>query len=248
MNIHEAAALTRLSKRTLHHYDEIGLVRPKRQDGNEYRDYTEDDLNRLEQIMLYREMGFSLAEIRDLLMTKTEDQMAMMEKHHAVLVAKRARMDRILKLIENKMNGEKTMDFKAFDMKEIEHAKEAYGAEAEARWGQTDAYRESQKRTSRYTEKDWEKISAEAGEIDRAFFALKDLPPDDEKRLELAEAWRQHICKYYYNCTYEILNGLGMMYVADERFTENIDKAGKGTAKAKSDSIKVLCEQKINND
>ncbi len=246
MNIHEAAALSRLSKRTLHHYDDIGLLRPKRQDENGYRDYTETDLKKLEQILLFREMGFSLEDIKALLKSDTKDQSAMMEKHRTVLLAKRDRLEKILELIGKRIEGEETMDFKAFDMKDIERAKQAYDAEAEARWGQTDAFKESKNRTGRYTEKDWEKITLEAGEIYHGFYTAKDLQADDPKRLELAEAWRQHISTYYYNCTYETLMGLGQMYVADERFTENIDKNGKGTAKAMSDSIQILCEQKIN--
>jgi len=247
MNIQEAAALTHLSKRTLHHYDEIGLLRPKRKGDNDYRDYTDEDLQRLQEILLYREMGFALADIGVLLNSESKDKNDMMQKHKAVLLAKKARINGILALIDKRMKGEKTMDFDAFDMKSIEEAKSEYAAEAKTRWGKTDAYKQSRQKTNRYTKEDWSKITAEANAIFEAFYILKDLKADDEKRLLLAEEWRQHISTYYYDCSYEILKGLGEMYVADERFTENIDKCGEGTAKAMADSIKVLCEQKLNN-
>ncbi len=248
MNVLEVAALSHLSKRALHYYDDIGLLRPKRQDENGYREYDEDDLKRLEQILLYREMEFPLKDIARILDGQKADTAAMMKKHKAVLTAKRERLDRILELIEKRIKGEKAMDFEAFDERAIESAKAKYEAEAKARWGNTDAYRESSQRTQKYTKEDWDKISEEADAICRRFYEMKDLKPDDKKRLVLAEAWRRHINIYYYDCTYEILSGLGQMYVADERFTQTIDQFGEGTAKAMSESIQVLCEQKINND
>ncbi|MEX1308063.1 MAG: MerR family transcriptional regulator [Eubacteriales bacterium] len=247
MNIQEVAAMMHLTKRTLHHYDEIGLLCPKRKDSSGYRDYSKEDLARLEQILLYREMDFSLSDIAKLLESQPDELGWMMEKHKAGLSVKRDRLNRILDWIEKRMQGEEKMDFEAFDKKDIEKAKQNYSAETKERWGTTDAYKQSQTRTERYTKEDWAKISAEASLIYRKFYDLKSLAAADEKRLALAEAWRQHISQYYYDCTYEILGGLGEMYIADERFTQTIDKVGEGTAKAMSESIKVLCEQKINN-
>jgi len=247
MTINDVVKLTGLSKRTLHHYDEIGLLVPKRQDDNGYRIYDQEDLLRLEQILLYKELGFELKDIGHLVDDGGENVYDVMRMHRATLVAKRDRLNRIITLVEQRMEGEYDMAFDAFDMTDIERAKEQYDEEARKKWGDTQAYQQSRSKTAQYTKQDWAKITAEADEIFAGFNHLRDKPADDAGRLALAELWREHITRYYYDCTYEILSGLGEMYVADERFTQNIDKHGQGTARAMSDTIKVLCEQKINN-
>lgn len=187
MNIKQVMKLTQLSKRTLHHYDDIGLLRPKRKDDNGYRDYTEDDLLRLEQILLYREMGFALSDIGALLDGQKEDLSVMMKKHKAVILTKKDRLDKILALIEKRIEGEKDMTFEAFNNEDIEKAKTQYAAEAKERWGGTDAYKQSREKTESYDKKDWSRINAEANTIFGAFSAMSTLKPDDEKRLMLAE-------------------------------------------------------------
>ena len=117
-----------------------------------------------------------------------------------------------------------------------------YEAEVEQRWGNTDAYRESARRTKSYTKQDWLKLGAEANEINQAFIALMDagVPASSKRAKEVAERHRAHISKWFYQCSPEIHQGLGQMYVMDQRFTENIDKAGPGLAQYMSDAIAAL--------
>ena len=111
--------------------------------------------------------------------------------------------------------------------------------EAHQRWGHTDAYRESARRTSEYTKSDWKRLGAEADEINQAFLELlgEGIPSDSDAAMAAAERHRDHISKWFYRCSPEIHVGLGEMYAADPRFTENIDKAMKGLAAYMSAAI-----------
>lgn len=128
--------------------------------------------------------------------------------------------------------GEKLEGFGAFDPS-------AYEEEAKERWGDSDAYRQSTKRTSKYTEDDWTAIQDEIAEIYAAFVALmdQDMPSDSPQATHLAERHRAHISRWFYDCSSEIHAGLGQMYVADIRFTKNIDKHGEGLAAYMSEAI-----------
>ena len=114
------------------------------------------------------------------------------------------------------------MEFNEFDMTEIEKAKEKYAKEVKEKWGDTKAYKENLEKTSKYKKEDWEKIQKEADEIFKEFSENKDKSPFSKEAQDLVVKWQNHITKYYYNCTKEILKGLGEMYIADERFTKNI--------------------------
>ena len=167
--------------------------------------------------------------------------MQALKNHRELLLLKRKRLDKLIRLVENIMEGESNMEFDKFDTTEIEKAKEKYAKEAEEKWGNTEAYKESTEKTSKYKKEDWEKIQKEAEEIFKGFSDNKDKSPSSKEAQDLAAKWQKHITKYYYNCTKEILKGLGEMYVADERFTKNINKFGDGTAEFMSEAIKAYC-------
>ncbi|MCA1032247.1 TipAS antibiotic-recognition domain-containing protein [Bacillus timonensis] len=135
------------------------------------------------------------------------------------------------------------MSFKEFDMTEINEAKEKYVEEVKERWGSTTAYQESKNKTAKYTPTDWERITTQANEITSGFASLLGKDPTCDDAQGLVRKWQQHITVNYYSCTNEILAGLGEMYVADERFTKNIDKAGAGTAAFMSKAIAHYCKK-----
>ena len=135
------------------------------------------------------------------------------------------------------------MEFKPFDTSEIDALREQYAEEAKARWGNTDAYRESTRRASKWTEADKARLEKESGEIFAAFAALVGVDPADARVQALVSRWKAFISQSYYNCTNEILAGLGQMYLADERFTKNLDAFGAGTAKLMSEAIAIYCKQ-----
>src|SRR5690606_16615466 len=120
-----------------------------------------------------------------------------------------------------------------------------YAEETEQRYGDSDAYAESQRRTSRYRKDDWQRILAEQEQVTaRLAEAMSaDLPADSEEAMDAAEAHRQHISRWYYDCTYEIHRGLGDMYVSDPRFTAHYEKHAPGLAAYVRDAIVANAER-----
>jgi len=243
---HSIGSLSKLSGvsiRALHHYDQIGLLQPSEVAESGYRYYDDAAVERLWQILFYRELDFPLAEIGEILSSPSFDRDRALTEHLNLLTQKRARLDRLIELVSNAMKGEQHMEFKPFDTSEIDALREQYVEEAKARWGNTDAYRESTKRAAKWTEADKKRMEAESGEIFSGFAALVGTDPADARVQALVARWKAFISESYYDCTDEILAGLGQMYVADERFMKNIDKFGAGTAKLMSDAIAVYCKK-----
>ena len=131
------------------------------------------------------------------------------------------------------------MNFKPFDMTEIEANKKQYEAEVKERWGKTDAYRQSQLKTNGYSPEQWEAIHTETEAIYASFVANMEKDAADPEVQELVAQWQDNITRHYYDCTKEILAGLGLMYVHDERFKENIDNHAEGLAQFMSDAIGI---------
>lgn len=241
LSIGSLSKLSGVSIRALHHYDQIGLLQPSEVAESGYRYYDDAAIERLWQILFYRELDFPLAEIGEILDSPSFDRNRALTEHRNLLTQKRERLDRLIKLVSNAMKGEQNMEFKPFDTSEIDALREQYAEEAKARWGNTDAYRESTKRAAQWTEADKKRMEAESGEIFSGFAALVGTDPADARVQALVARWKAFISQSYYNCTNEILAGLGQMYIADERFMKNIDKFGAGTAKLMSDAIAVYC-------
>ena len=236
-NIGEAAALTGVSIRTLRYYDEIGLLKPCEVTAAGYRLYDEAALQTLQQILFYRELEFPLSDVQRILSSPDYDRREALVRQRALLQLKRERLDALIRLADQNIGGTENMSVQEFDKTAIEQAKEQYAAEAEQRWGKTEAYKESAARTKGYNKDDWARIQADADEIIKAFAAARDLPADGEQARALVERWQKHITANYYDCKLEILKGLGQMYVADERFTANLDRFGDGTAQFMSEAI-----------
>ena len=174
------------------------------------------------------------------------DRNRMMEAQLNLLLKKKQRLEKIIALLEAEMRGDNKMSFKEFDMKEIEACRKKYADEAREKWGVTEAYKESEERTKNYDEGKWQKVSGEQSEIFAEFAALaaEGVKPDSSEAMTLAAKWQKYISDHFYECTDEILAGLAEMYIADERFKVNLDKAGDGTAEFMSAAIKAYVESK----
>ena len=239
MQIKEFADFTGVSVRTLHYYDEIGLLKPayvEEQTG--YRYYDEGSLERMQEILFYRELDFPLKNICEILSSPGYDKQEALNKQRKLLVLKKQRLERLIEALDNAKRGEYVM--KAFDNKEYEDTKKQYEAEVKARWGETDAYKEHQEKTKGYSKEKWQEANAGLEEIFEEFALCKagGAKADSKEALTLVQKLQNYITKQYYTCTKEILAGLGMMYVADERFKNNIDKHGEGTAEFVCEAIK----------
>ena len=241
MKIQEAARLTGVTERTLRYYDRIGLLHPSGMTESGYRLYGEDALRRLQQILFFRELGFPLAQIREIMDSPGYDMNEALRRHRLLLIAERDRLNGLIDLAERTLKGENDMSFDAFDRSGIDRQRDAYAEEARRRWGGTDAYAESEKKTAGYGKEQWAAIQQEADEIFAAFAELRGHAPEEPDVQALVARWQAHITRNYYACTKEILAGLGQMYTADERFMQNIDRAGAGTAQLMSDAIAVYC-------
>ncbi|MEM9232946.1 MAG: MerR family transcriptional regulator [Pseudomonadota bacterium] len=228
--VKEVAELTGLSIRTLHYYDEIGLLVPVRA-ASGYRLYTEEDLLRLQQVMIGRSLGLSLEEVRQSLDDPDFDQAETLKRQRLELSARLDETHRMITAIDKALAAlnekESPMDMKAiFDG--FDPA--AFVEEASTRWGDTDAYKQSARRTKSYTEEDWQAIKAEADGIwkDAATAMAQGVSPDSAEASTLAERHRQHIDRWFYAVTPEIHLGLADMWEADDRFRTNIDRHGEG--------------------
>ena len=238
MQIKEFAKFTGVSVRTLHYYDEIGLLKPAYVDEfTGYRFYDESSLLRMQEILFYRELDFSLKNIGEILSSPNYNKNAVLKEQKHLLTLKKERLERLILSIDDAMKGENVM--KAFDNSEFEKHK----AEAKEKWGNTDAYKEHAEKTKNYSKDKWGNLIDEMNDI-LAEFAVcmkNGDTPDSAEAQNLVKALQNHITENYYHCTNEILAGLGQMYVADERFKNNIDKHADGTAEFISKAIKTYC-------
>ncbi len=241
MKIREVAQLTGVTIRTLRYYDEIGLLKPHQVSEAGYRLYDEGDLALLQQILFFRELDFPLRQIKEILGSPGYNRTEALKKQRELLLLKRARLDGLLGLLEHTLKGDAAMRFQEFDSSEFEKTRQEYAREAQERWGDTQAWRAQEQKTRNYTREDWAAVQEHTAQIFSRFAAVRDTPPDSPEAQTLVKAWQDFITEHFYPCTKEILAGLGEMYLADERFTRSIDKAGEGTAEFLSKAIAVYC-------
>ncbi|MFJ8166793.1 MerR family transcriptional regulator [Streptomyces sp. NPDC096136] len=238
----QVAGFAGVTVRTLHHYDEIGLLSPSGRSGAGHRRYDDADLDRLQRILFYRELGFPLDEVAALLDDPDSDPREHLRRQHALLTERIARLQQMAAAVEHAMEAKKMginltpeERFEVFGDKDPEQ----YAEEAERRWGGTEAYAESQRRAASYTKEDWQRIQDEVADWGARYAALVAAgePADGEAAMDMAEEHRRHICDRYYDCPYEMHVCLGDMYVADERFKAFYDGMGEGVAEHLRDSI-----------
>ncbi len=229
------ARLAHVSVRTLHHYDELGLLEPSERSESGYRLYTDADLAQLQQVLFYKELGFSLEEIADALGDPEFDRLEALERQRGLIAGRVTQLQAMLDLIDRTVAAEnggvalsKEEMFEVFgDFDPTEHE-----AEVKERWGDTDAYQESTCRAARYTKADWQRFKDEAEEINTAIAALIDegVAPDDPRAMDAVERARLQIDEWFYPCSREMHANLGEMYVADPRFTATYEKIRPGMA------------------
>ena len=240
-SIGQAAVRAGVSVRTLRHYDAIGLLEPSEVTQAGYRLYDEAAMAKLEQILFFRELGFPLEEIRDIMDHPAYDARDAMRRQKALLGMQRARIDAMIVRLDEALQGCGAPRPEVFGMKEIEKMKAQFAQEVRERWGETSAYAESQVRTGAYGAGDWSAIQAGMDERMAAFAAVRALAPEDARVQALVADWQQDITDHFYSCTDEILEGLGQMYEADERVRQNIDRHGEGTAACMARAIAAYC-------
>ena len=236
----QAAEEFGVTVRTLHHYHEIGLVVPSERSWAGYRLYTEADLQRLAQVVIYRRTGLSLEEIRRVL--DGGNAVDALRRQRAAVLARIDQMTGLVEAIdtmmETEMNSRPATDA---ELKEIfgDGFDESYAVEAEERWGDTDAWAQSRSRTKRYSKADWEQIKAEMEATGLAFAAAMDAgePATSEAAMDAAEGARMHIHTRFYDCPHEFHRHLGDMYVADPRFTKTYEDIRPGMAQYVRDAI-----------
>ena len=243
MSVKEFAELTGVSVRTLHYYDEINLLKPAEIDENNgYRFYDRTALERMQEILFYRELDFPLKSICEILSSPDYDKQKALSEQKKLLILKKERLERIISAIDNAEESEAIM--KALNNNDYEAARKQYESEAKERWGKTEAYKEHTEKTKDYSKDKWQSVTDGLDSIFGEFAeCVKDgNAPDSEAAKALTEKLQKHITDNFYTCTNEILSGLGQMYVCDERFTRNIDKHGVGTAEFVNKAILEYCK------
>lgn len=244
MMIHELAKLTGLTVRTLHYYDEIGLLTPKDTTKTGYRLYDETSLETLQQILFFKELDFPLKDIKEIMENPAYDKEEALKKHRDLLLKKRSRLDGLITLLDHTLKGEPGKSFREFDMREIEATKKKYMDEVKQRWGHTEAYDQSKQKTEGYDKTQWQAIQEERELLFQEFsqYQKQNLSPGCAEVQKLVEKWQSYITDHFYTCTHQILSSLGQMYVCDERFTKQIDRFGTGTAQFMAHAIEIYCE------
>ncbi|WP_135228897.1 MerR family transcriptional regulator [Deinococcus fonticola] len=234
----EVAEWTRLSIRTLHHYDDIGLLVPSERSEANYRLYTPADVTRLYRILTYRDLGFALSEIMRLLSADAAEEQAALALQAALLQEQisqaQARLRAVTSLLNAGRTGEGARSMNKEEMQELfggfDHTQ--YEDEVRERWGDTEAYRQSAQRLKSYSPADLERLKQEGAELNAKYVALMEagVPADNPQAAQVAEAHRAYFHRWFYDCSPEMLRGVSSMWVNDPRFTRNIDKVREGLA------------------
>ena len=237
MPIKEFARLSGVSVRTLHYYDEIGLLQPASVDGQTgYRFYSEDSLLRMQEILFYRELDFPLKSIGEILSSPDYDTTEALMAQKELLQLKKERLERLIDAIDGAMKGENVM--KAFDNSKMEQ----YMAQAKERWGKSEAWQEYEEKSAGRTPQTEKDLGEQLMEFFVRFGALRGEAPDSEPVQQVVAALQQFITDNYYTCTKEILRNLGQMYTAIGSMKDNIDdRGGAGTAELAGKAIEIYC-------
>ena len=239
MTVREVAKLAGVSVRTLHHYDQIGLLPPAARSDSGYRLYDDDSLRRLQQILLLRELEFSLADIQVIVCAPGFDWRHALEQQVRLLELKREHIDNLIDLATNVMLGKADhMDFTAFDKDKLD----SYAAEAKAAWGQTAEYREFEQKFASQPASSQQKEAEQMMSIFAELGSVREQGdgPASPAAQQLVARLQNHISENFYTCTDEILDSLGEMYAQGGDFTSNIDNmGGEGTAVFTRDAIRA---------
>lgn len=242
MTIHEVSKLTGVSIRTLQYYDSIGLLHPAEYTESGYRLYDDAALEKLQQILLFRELEFPLKEIKQIIQSPDFDRSKALEQQIALLTLKKEHLENLIDLARGiKLTGGKpTMDFSAFDTKKIDE----YTAQAKASWGSTPEYREFEEKSKGRGKEETAALNEQMMQIFVKFGAMKGEDPSSEKAQQLVKELKDFITAHFYTCSNQVLSGLGQMYAGGGEMTANIDRyGGEGTAVFANAAIQVFCSK-----
>jgi DNA-binding transcriptional MerR regulator len=247
-SVGEVARLAKISIRTLHHYDAIGLLVPAGRSDAGYRQYSEADLERLQRILAYRQLGFELEDIRTLLDNPEVDALQHLEHQARLLTERMQQLEKMRAMINKMMEARKMgINLNHEEILEVfgENDPTAHAAEAEERWGESDAYRESQRRSRQYTKEDWLQIQRGMDEVHQQLISLlaNGESASGEAAQAAAEAHRQQISRWFYPCSHEMHLNLAEMYVSDPRFTKTYEDMAEGLARFLADAIRANAER-----
>ena len=230
LTVGQVSSLTGVSVRTLRHYDAIGLLQPTKVTEAGYRLYDDAALERLHSILLYRELDFSLEEIRKLLDAPEFDPMEALSRQIDLLEAEKERLEAVIG------QAKKIRKRGYFDMKKDRF--DVYTEKAKAQWGGTSAWKEYEQKSEGRTAHRERELGDGLMEIFARMGKIRQQDPGSPEAQALVKELRGYITEHYYDCTPQILRGLGQMYAAGGEFTENIDRAGgEGTAIFARDAI-----------
>lgn len=232
----ELARHTGVTVRTLHHYDELGLVKPSARSGAGYRLYDDRDLLRLQHALRLRALGFQLHEVAAMLDDPDFDRAAALREQRAQLLGRREQLDHLITAIDaalSSLEQDTPMPSDTITALFSDFDPAAHADEAHARWGATPEYAESARRTRDYGPAEWAAIKREADDLYERLAALlrAGTPADSPAAQAAIAAHREHITRWFYPCTRAIHRQLGAMYVADDRFTRTIDRHAPGLAR-----------------
>jgi len=238
--VHEVSNLTGVSIRTLHHYDSIGLLRPSEVTEAGYRLYDDAALERLQHILLFRELEFPLKDIKEILDSSNFERNKALEQQIQLLTLKKEHIENLITFARGIQGvGVKNMDFSAFDAKKIDE----YAAQAKATWGKTDAYREFEEKSKNVSDEEKARQGEELMGIIAEFGPLLEMKPDSPAVQAQVKKLQDYITENFYTCTNKILAGLGKMYNGGGSITENIEAAaGNGAAEFISSAISIYCK------
>jgi len=243
----QIARMAGVTVRTLHHYDEIGLLPPSGRAANGYRTYTRVDISRLQRILSWRELGFDLEQVADLVATDggTGSALEQLGRQHTLLLTRIERLQAVAATVHKTLEAHTMgINLTPEEMLEVfgDHDPTERAEEARERWGDSDAYSESNRRTATYTKDDWLRVRAESDQVNANLAAVmaSGCPADSEEARAAATAHREYISRWFYDVTPEIHQGLAQMYVADPRFAATYDAVAPGLAAYVHDAVLAL--------
>ena len=240
-SVGQVAELAGVTVRTLHHYGQIGLLEPQDRNRAGYRRYSDEDLQRLQHILFYRELGFSLDDIATILNEPGSSTGQHLRRQRQLLSARMSRLEQMIAAVDKELEAQ-TMGIELTAEEKFEifgpNYSQDYEAEAEQRWGDTPAWEQSQARTARFSKQDWVDVKESGDELNRrlAEAMSSGSAPTSELAMELAEEHHRSI-EQFYDCPYPMHRGLGDMYVSDERFTRTYEEWAPGLAQWLRDAI-----------
>ncbi len=237
--VNEVSKLTGVSIRTLQYYDKIGLLRPAEYTESGYRLYDDAALEKLQQILLFKELEFPLKDIKDIVTRSDFDKRLALDQQIELLELKKEHIENLISMCRGlKLRGVRNMDFTAFDSSKIDE----YTKRAKEQWGNTPEFKEFEEKNKKRSKSEEESMMTDFMKLFEEFGAMKDQDPASLEVQDQVKKLQSFITEHFYKCTNEILSSLGEMYAGGGEFTENIDKmGGKGTAEFVSQAIKIYC-------